>query len=212
MKARTWLGVGLILASLCCGSQTAPLWAATEAPPIAQETIVLIRHGEKSPLGLGQLDCQGLRRSLALPAMLIGRFGRPDYIFAPNPGHRMNDSRVSYNYIRPLATIEPTAILLGMPVNTAIGADQVGQLQQELLAPKYSTALVFVAWEHTWLVRLARQLMAWGGGDAGTVPEWRGSDYDGIFVLQLRRTAGHGAITFTHETEGLNNQPTTCPQ
>ena len=42
---------------------------AISAPAVAaeRETIVFMRHGEKPPEGLGQLDCQGLNRALALP-------------------------------------------------------------------------------------------------------------------------------------------------
>ena len=44
------------------------------------ETIVVLRHGEKAPGGLGQISCKGLNRALALPKVLIGRFGRADAI------------------------------------------------------------------------------------------------------------------------------------
>ena len=36
----------------------------------ATETIVFVRHGEKPANGLGQLDCQGFNRALALPAVI----------------------------------------------------------------------------------------------------------------------------------------------
>ena len=47
------------------------------------ETIVFLRHGEKPEKEIGQLNCQGLNRALALPRVLISKFGRPDYLFAP---------------------------------------------------------------------------------------------------------------------------------
>ncbi len=72
-----------------------------------EETIVLIRHGEKPAGGLGQLNCQGLNRSLALPRVLIAKFGKPAFIFAPNPQQEANENGQRYDYIRPLATIEP---------------------------------------------------------------------------------------------------------
>ena len=59
------------------------------------ETIVMVRHGEKPPGGLGQLTCKGLNRALALPSVLIGRFGKPDYIYAPNPSVQVNDGNSS---------------------------------------------------------------------------------------------------------------------
>ena len=43
----------------------------------AQETIVAIRHAEKPPTSLGQLTCKGLNRALALPKVLIPRYGKP---------------------------------------------------------------------------------------------------------------------------------------
>jgi hypothetical protein len=61
------------------------------------ETIVLVRHGEKPAEGLGQLNCQGLNRALALPVVIGKLFARPDA-----------------NYVRPLATIEPTAIAFAL--------------------------------------------------------------------------------------------------
>jgi len=87
---------------------------------------VLLRHGEKPPGGLGQLTCKGLNRALALPSVLIGRYGKPDFIYAPNPSMQVKDGRIlpTYSYVRPLATIEPTAIRLGMPVNTQIGSNR----------------------------------------------------------------------------------------
>src|ERR1700730_8403568 len=71
---------------------------------------VLVRHGEKPDKGLGQLDCQGLNRALALPPIKAKTFGRPSAVFAPDPSQQREDYAVSYDYVRPLATIEPTAI------------------------------------------------------------------------------------------------------
>ena len=49
------------------------------------KTVVFIRHGEKPSSDLGQLNCQGLNRSLVIPDVLIGRYGRASKIYAPNP-------------------------------------------------------------------------------------------------------------------------------
>jgi hypothetical protein len=88
-----------------------------------------MRHGEKPAEGLGQLDCQGLNRALALPHVLKRKFGIPDYIFAPDPRQLVLDHGNLYYYIRPLATIEATAIRLGKPVNTRFGYKQIAGLQ-----------------------------------------------------------------------------------
>jgi|SRR5271155_5994418 len=101
----------------------------------AQETIVAIRHAEKPATSLGQLTCKGLNRALALPKVLIPRYGKPDRIYAPDPGPRIGQlGNLSYSYVRPLMTIEPIAIQLEMPVNALIGFKNVGQLRKELLA------------------------------------------------------------------------------
>jgi len=65
------LGMSLVLACLLGN----PLSSAPQTPQVNGETIVLIRHGEKPAGGLGQLSCKGLNRSLALPSLLIGRYG-----------------------------------------------------------------------------------------------------------------------------------------
>src|SRR5262245_11611330 len=69
---------------------------AAAVPAHADETIVFMRHGEKPSGGLGQLTCQGLNRALALPSVLIGKFGRPDFVYAPNPNVKMNDPAGSF--------------------------------------------------------------------------------------------------------------------
>jgi hypothetical protein len=65
------------------------------------ETIVFLRHGEKPPGGLGQLTCQGLNRALALPPVLISKFGKADYIFAPDPAGKVTEGGLrQFDYLR----------------------------------------------------------------------------------------------------------------
>ena len=99
----------------------------------AEETIVFFRHGEKPSGGLGQLTCQGLNRALALPDVLLRKFGRPDYLYAPNPAVKMPDPAGSFFYVRPLATIEPVAIRAGRSVNTRYGYNDVAGLRNVLV-------------------------------------------------------------------------------
>jgi hypothetical protein len=99
------------------------------------ETIVCIRHGEKPLLGLGQLTCKGLNRALALPEVLLAKFGRPGFIFAPDPNQVSHDLGGEFCYVRPLATIEPAAIEYGLPVNTHFGFRDITGLQQKLTKP-----------------------------------------------------------------------------
>ncbi len=109
----------------------------------AQETIVAIRHAEKPATSLGQLTCKGLNRALALPKVLVPRYGKPDRIYAPDPGTRIGQQgNLSYSYVRPLMTIEPIAIQLEMPVNALIGFKNVGQLRKELLAQENENSVI----------------------------------------------------------------------
>ena len=170
---------------------------------------MFVRHGEKPGKGLGQLDCRGLNRALALPAFFAKAFGRPDAIFAPNPSVEKKDAGVTYAYVRPLATIEPTAIALGLPVNVEIGFADVEGLQKALEAPALAHALVFVAWEHRLVDVVARNLLAAHGGDPSAVPDWKEDDYDGVDVVTL---ADGAPAKFERMSEGLNGQPEACPR
>jgi len=186
-------------------------WAG--APVHAQETIVAIRHAEKPAGGLGQLTCQGLNRALALPKILIGRFGRPDAIFAPDPADQVNDgSNHQYSYVRPLMTIEPTAIALGMPVNAQIGFMDISRLQSVLTAPAYAHGLIFVAWEHGMLNQFAGQMLKSYGDNPAEVPTWPNSDYDRIYIFKIRQDGGRPRLTFKIEHEDLNGHlSSACP-
>ena len=208
---------GYLGAAAACAALTlaapgrAPAAAAAAAAADGTETIVMIRHGEKPEAGLGQLDCQGLNRALALPAVLKRQFGVPDALFAPDPAVMKTDSGKPYDYIRPLATIEPSAIAFGMPVNTSIGVADWAALARLLQTPPYAHALVIVAWEHSDIVKLARAIVTAQGGDPGRVPEWNGKDFDSIYVLRIARDGTGGRISFERRQEGLNGQKLTCP-
>lgn len=188
-----------------------PMAPSNAAVPEGTETIVLVRHGEKPAEGLGQLDCRGLNRALRLPAVVKRLFGRPAAIFAPDPAHGEDDGGQTYDYVRPLATIEPTAIAFGLPVDASVAVDDIAALQARLEADVYANSLVLVAWEHKQIVKLARRIVADHGGDAGMVPKWRGADFDGIYVIRLKRGATDGA-TFERLREGLDGQSGQCPQ
>lgn len=172
--------------------------------------IVIMRHGEKPPAGLGQLDCQGLNRSLALIKVLDNKFGKPNHIFAPNPAEKVLDFGLGYNYIRPLATIEPTAIYYGMPVNTQFGFTQVSDLAEELLKIRYKFDLIFVAWEHLNAVDLMKKIVSLAGSDI-EVPEWHGSDFDSLYIIEVDPLK-LSSMTLIHDQQNLNGLPTSCPQ
>jgi hypothetical protein len=182
--------------------------AIAAMPAQANVNLVMVRHAEKPAAGLGQLSCQGLNRALALPGVLIPAYGKPAAIYAPNPGVPKDDEGTPFNYVRPLATIEPTAIRLGLPVNTAWAWNDIADLQAELLAPAHEGQTLYVAWEHHELEQLARAILKKRGGDPSTVPTWRSSDFDTIYVLTLQ-TSGGAALKV--EKEGLDGKSSSCP-
>lgn len=189
------------------------LLAVAVAAPAAptEETIVFVRHGEKPDGGLGQLDCQGLNRALALPAMVQASFGRPDFVFASNPADTKVDGQQPYNYIRPLLTVAPTAVRFGLPVNTAYGYEDIAGLQRELMLPAYRSARVLVGWEHKQLEQLVRRMLQDLGADAGVVPHWKGADFDSVYVLTITRDGDTVTARFALARERLDGQSTVCP-
>jgi hypothetical protein len=172
----------------------------------AQETIVAIRHAEKPPTSLGQLTCKGLNRALALPKVLISRYGKPDRIYAPDPGTRVGQlGNLNYSYVRPLVTIEPIAIQLEMPVNALIGFKNVGQLRKELLASENANSVIYLAWEHAYLNQFAKRLLKAYGKDPSVVPDWPNDEYDRIYIFRIKEVGGKKDLTFSVEPQGLTD-------
>ena len=205
MKA--FLTVGFV-GWLFCAQAQVPASPAPKSGPAA-ETLICIRHGEKPADGLGQLTCRGLNRALALPDVLLPKYGVPQFVFAPSTTPK-KDKGVNYNYIRPLMTIEPTAVRVGLPVNTQFAYDDIKDLKAELQKPQYQGATIFVAWEHDMLDEFAKDMVATYGADA-KVPAWDGADFDSIFVLKITRDGDHVTLTFAIDHEGLNNVGDECP-
>jgi hypothetical protein len=176
------------------------------------ETIVFLRHGERTAQEYGQLTPQGLNRALALSKVLPAKFGKPDYLFAPDPGEKIGKGEAACNYVRPLATIEPTAILLDMPVQTPCGYSQISKLIHDLTQPTYANSKIFVAWEHAYAGRAASDLIKQFGGNISEVPRWSGGDFDSLYVVKIIRVAGQPTTaTFTLEHEGLDHLSKSMP-
>lgn len=184
---------------------------AGEARSSNVETLVFLRHGEKPKGGFGQLDCQGLNRALALPAVIAAKFGKPDAIYAPDPGARKQDGDASYYYVRPLATIEPTAIQFGLPVATPYGFSEIDALGRTLVDPANRGRLIVVAWEHHEIEALVRAIVKANGGEAADVPSWESRDFDSLYVVKLDWASTPPRATFVREQEGLDGRSADCP-
>jgi len=205
---RSSLPLCLLLCVLggCVVTQTAAAAAETE-------TILFIRHAEKPPAGLGQLSCKGLNRALALAGVMQRRFPKLGTVFAPNPSQQKPDGGPApYDYVRPLATVEPTAIRFGLPVHAEFGYAESDKLLAALGDPALRAATVLVAWEHHQLDAMVPRLLASFGGPAASVPKWAHGDYDSIWRVTVTRDGDKTQTTFAQEQEGLNGQPDACPQ
>lgn len=183
---------------------------ASVATSTAEQTIVFFRHGEKPSGGYGQLTCQGLNRALALPDVLLAKFGKPSWAYAPDPTVKLSESAGSFFYVRPLATLEPTAIRAGLSVNTGYGYNNVSGLRSVLIKSTKANSTIFVAWEHAYLVKIVQSIMdAYGGG--ARVPAWTTGDYDSLYVVHVNYTASGINARFDLDREGLNGLSSTCP-
>lgn len=208
-KVASLSAVPLLLVSAALAEDTAP--PAASPPKTSRETILFIRHGEKPEEGRGQLSCKGLNRSLALAGIIAKRYGHVDAVYAPNPSKQKPDGDASYDYVRPLATIEPTAIRFGLPVQSELGYDEIGKLREALLAPAYRDATILVGWEHHKLNEMVPSMIAALGGDAKPA-EWAKTDFDSIWRVVIEWSDGKVAATFHAETQGLDSLSDVCPE
>lgn len=189
---------------------TTVLFLVCSSAAHAAQTIVFFRHGEKPASGLGQITCQGLNRALALPDVLFNRYGPPKWAYAPDPTVKMTDAGGDYFYVRPLATIEPAAIRAGISVNTGYGYTDVAGLRSVLIKASKADDVIYVAWEHAWLVKIVESIMnAYGNG--ASVRPWISGDYDSLYVVRVVYANGRIQATLEIDTQGLNGRPTTCP-
>ena len=168
------------------------------------ETIVFLRHGEKPANEIGQLNVTGLNRALALPDVLLTRYQNPQFIFAPGTTDKITNrtTKQEYDYLRPLITIEPTAIRAGLPVNTDFGFRHIQELEAELLKDPYKKAMIYVSWEHNLLDDLVKKLVADLGSQA-VVPDWPREDFDSLFVVTIHTDGTKRTAEFRVDHEGI---------
>ena len=187
----------------------------SRAQPVdGTQTLVFLRHAEKPGEGLGQLNCQGLNRALDLATLLPERFGDADYVFAANPSRGVEEGSQDerYSYIRPLMTISPAAIRLGLPVNIDYGANDTAALADELLSDKYRNATVYTAWSRGYLPELINTVAGKAlGEDRVLTEDWHRDDFDSLYVLTLTWRDGKATLLSRNVRQGLDNGEPGCP-
>ena len=183
-------------------------------PADGTQTLVFLRHAEKPEGGLGQLNCQGLNRAIDLSTLLPEKFGKADYVFAANPTRNVEEGELdnSYSYIRPLMTISPAAIRLGLPVNIEFSANDTSDLARELTADKYHNSTIYTAWSHGYLPELINKVAGNAvGGKQSITDDWSGDDFDSLYVLTLTWHNGKASLQSHSYKQGLDHGKETCP-
>ncbi|HGM5555085.1 TPA: histidine phosphatase family protein [Pseudomonas putida] len=183
-------------------------------PVDGTQTLVFLRHAEKPEGGLGQLNCQGLNRAIDLSTLLPEKFGKADYVFAANPTRNVEEGELdnSYSYIRPLMTISPAAIKLGLPVNIEFSANDTSDLARELTEDKYHNATIYTAWSHGYLPELINKVAGKAVGEKQTITDdWASGDFDSLYVLTLTWHNGKASLQSHSYKQGLDNGKATCP-
>ncbi|VVP56689.1 hypothetical protein PS903_05664 [Pseudomonas fluorescens] len=183
-------------------------------PADGTQTLVFLRHAEKPAGGLGQLNCQGLNRAIDLATLLPEKFGKANYVFAANPTRNVEEGELdnSYSYIRPLMTISPSAIKLGLPVNINFSANDTSDLADELLHDKYHNSVIYTAWSHGYLPELINKVAGEAVGKKQNITDdWESGDYDSLYVLTLTWHNGKASLESHSYKQGLDNGQETCP-
>ncbi len=147
--------------------------------------LVFIRHAERPDNG-ESLNCQGINRSLQLPAVLYNKFGLPTAIYVP----ALNMGKVTKRE-RMLQTISPFLAKYNISVNTAYEEEDYKHIGKALLN---ESGTVFVVWEHNNIAPILEYL------GITNPPKWKDSDFDSIWIV----TFHHKQAVFTKDAENLH--------
>ena len=176
----------------------------TNPVPPAVETLICIRHGEKSATGLGQLSCQGLNRALALPRVLLSKYGTPQFVFAPDPTQTITEYAGAYIMFVHWRRLSPRPFIVASPSTRSSASHKSPSLRgaSEGCLPKrhHLYRLGACSSRNFW-----QDMVELYGGDPTQVPVWPENDYDTMFVIQITRNQGQKSVAFTMDHEGLND-------
>lgn len=134
--------------------------------------IVFIRHAEK-PLKGDNLTCQGVNRSMKLPAVITAKFGVPAYTFVPAIG--LGEAT---KHSRMFQTVVPLAAKYNLVVNSNRQEKDSLGMAADL---KSRSGTVLVVWEHNGIAPIIRAL---GVNKTGLV--WPDNDYDSIWIVTFK--------------------------
>ncbi|MNI62108.1 hypothetical protein D3C73_1174140 [compost metagenome] len=135
-------------------------------------------------------------------------------MFAANPTRNVEEGELdnSYSYIRPLMTISPSAIKLGLPVNIDYSANDTNDLANELLSNKYHNSVIYTAWSHGYLPELINKVAGKAVGKKQNITDdWESGDFDSLYVLTLTWRNGEASLESHSYKQGLDNGQESCP-
>ena len=147
--------------------------------------IIFIRHGEKPKTG-DNLNCQGLNRAMALPAVITGKFGIPAYCYVPSLGL---DS--STKHARMFQTVTPLAVKYGLKINSSFGTKDSAGIAKDILL-KHGTVLL--VWNHNYIASIVHAI-----GISNELLKWDDNDFDSIWEISF----SNGVPVFTKDKENL---------
>jgi hypothetical protein len=146
--------------------------------------LVFIRHAERPEDG-DNLNCQGLNRSMLLPAVLYKKFGKPQAIYVPslNLGAATKHSRM-------LQTITPFAAKYNLNINTTYDAADYKKIGKALLKEQ---GTIFIVWEHNNIPSIVEYL------GVSEKLKWPGEDFDSIWIVTFPKESA----VLTRDRENL---------
>ncbi len=168
---------------------------------MAQDSVIIIRHGEKPKKG-DNLNCKGLNRAIALPRALEGKFAVPEYVYVC----KLTEGKAT-KHSRMFETVVPLATKYNLHINTKFEkTDSTGVAKEikDLITKNHKKGNVLLVWEHHNIMPITRGL----GVPKSQVPVWADDDYDSIWIIT---GAGTKNAKLTVTSEGLNGVSEICP-
>ncbi|TDO24475.1 histidine phosphatase family protein [Pedobacter duraquae] len=148
--------------------------------------LVFIRHAEK-PADGDNLSCQGLNRSLQLPAVLMKKFGKPSAIYVPALNLGKTTKRM-----RMLQTITPFAVKYNLAINSKYTEEDPGAMGDALLK---EAGIVIIVWDHNSIQPMLKKL---GMKKTGSLT-WLDNDYDSMWIVSFST----GKPVLSKDAEGI---------
>jgi hypothetical protein len=171
----------------------------TSVNALAQDSVIIIRHGEKPKSG-DNLDCKGLNRALGLPRALSSKFSIPLYTYVPS----VSDGGQA-THARMFELVTPFAVRYNLTINTKHEVKDIKGVAHAVLGKlgsKRKHGTILMVWEHENIQEIATAL-----GIKNT-PQWDKDDFDSIWIITKAGKSG-AMLTIAHE--GLNDVSSICP-